>query len=869
MLTLAFSIFNTSLSHTRCPAEINTPKTIIYATNCIAKGIVIAKLNESKKLCWFPLTCPTGSIRVPIPFQQNHGMCGPECRCPSWTTSCSFSSSPRKENSRISNIPFNIASYRPEHVCSFSPSDNCDKRKRIDKFNQVQLYDDTLLIVPELHVIIKDYIDADDFLCFDVNGDQRAAKMPYTGTSYFCNKNNCDDHAELFCTFGTPSAILVTPEGGESLLVKAWGVTTKEYYGHIPVEPSHPSISRTCSKGGIHISVTSPTTAIEACINSYCQFVADPSDSNIVFPMTFAAFNYKVEISAWNDGKLIYQQGIECQASPVCELIECSLCFEFIYNPNCWSRTQIVMTGTILFVALLTLSVLHPVLRLFSLLIKFPALLRQRIIRKIFSKLIKRPEPFAMYTGNRRRLLLAISFIVTIAPTQPCSDIISVTATEEACVQNRDDSTCTFNQASIVTLQPLNQETCLLLKNNNNSYAGMITIRVKGLYFTCKRKTEFFTRDHHFYSESVHRCRFSGSCNTGTCDKTKPTDKLKELSNTANNHPGYTFCAASCGCLTCGSCFFCLTSCLFYRYYAYPETPTVYTVFNCPLWEFTVDAHITLQQNDHSEGTDLVLHPARTARWNNIRISLIASMVPQMPILSSTFVTDGKTIAITKPATSGQLIPNTIGQLQCTGTRNIFDAASQAMPVFAHRQQIKPYVPAVTEISARYSKKTQLPQVNKNIMIYQKGSEVIAKTKVGTAIQLHIVTEDLKMVSTRLNTTCSVITSELSGCYDCLAGAQVSIACKSERGETTAEIHCGDQLQIAICTPTGHINTVFLNFNTSRIKENCTLSCPGGTTSFEIVGELSYFNDGVLLQQQGVTKSISDNSLTLPSFNSF
>ncbi|EYB90112.1 hypothetical protein Y032_0223g2662 [Ancylostoma ceylanicum] len=200
---------------------------------------------------------------------------------------------------------------------------------------------------------------------------------------------------------------------------------------------------------------------------------------------------------------------------------------------------------------------------------------------------------------------------------------------------------------------------------NNNSYAGMIAIRVKGLYFTCKKKTEFFTRDHHFYSESVHRCRFSGSCNTGTCDKTKPTDKLKELSNTANNHPGYTFCAASCGCLTCGGCFFCLTSCLFYRYYAYPETPTVYTVFNCPLWEFTVDAHITLQQNDHSEGTDLVLHPARTARWNNIRISLIASMVPQMPILSSTFVTDGKTIAITKPATSGQLIPNTIGQLQC------------------------------------------------------------------------------------------------------------------------------------------------------------------------------------------------------------
>ncbi|KAL6727475.1 hypothetical protein Aduo_009346 [Ancylostoma duodenale] len=36
-----------------------------------------------------------------------------------------------------------------------------------------------------------------------------------------------------------------------------------------------------------------------------------------------------------------------------------------------------------------------------------------------------------------------------------------------------------------------------------------------------------------------------------------------------------------------------------------------------------------------------------------------------MPLLSSTFVTDGNTIAITESVTSGQLLPNTTGQLQC------------------------------------------------------------------------------------------------------------------------------------------------------------------------------------------------------------
>ncbi|KAL6727477.1 hypothetical protein Aduo_009347 [Ancylostoma duodenale] len=112
-LALTFSTFNALLADTRCPTEINTPKTIVYATNCVSKGIAIATLDE-KKLFWFPLSCPIGSIRVPLPFRQNQGMCGPECRCPPWTTSC-FSSNPRQKNSKISNVPFAIASYQPEH----------------------------------------------------------------------------------------------------------------------------------------------------------------------------------------------------------------------------------------------------------------------------------------------------------------------------------------------------------------------------------------------------------------------------------------------------------------------------------------------------------------------------------------------------------------------------------------------------------------------------------------------------------------------------------------------------------------------------------------------------------------------------------
>ncbi|PIO69016.1 hypothetical protein TELCIR_09179 [Teladorsagia circumcincta] len=48
-------------------------------------------------------------------------------------------------------------------------------------------------------------------------------------------------------------------------------------------------------------------------------------------------------------------------------------------------------------------------------------------------------------------------------------------------------------------------------------------------------------------------------------------------------------------------------------------------------------------------------------------------MVLQVPLLSSTFITNGEITAITKSATSGQFLPHTIGQLQC---QTIEDAKS-------------------------------------------------------------------------------------------------------------------------------------------------------------------------------------------------
>ncbi|VDO97816.1 unnamed protein product [Heligmosomoides polygyrus] len=75
-------------------------------------------------------------------------------------------------SSDASNASWGSACIRAR-VCSFTPTEKCNKQRRIDNFNQIQLYDDNFLIVPELHIIAKDYADYQNFICFDTNTTKR------------------------------------------------------------------------------------------------------------------------------------------------------------------------------------------------------------------------------------------------------------------------------------------------------------------------------------------------------------------------------------------------------------------------------------------------------------------------------------------------------------------------------------------------------------------------------------------------------------------------------------------------------------------------------------------------------------------------
>ncbi|EPB66218.1 hypothetical protein ANCCEY_14692 [Ancylostoma ceylanicum] len=299
----------------------------------------------------------------------------------------------------------------------------------------------------------------------------------------------------------------------------------------------------------------------------------------------------------------------------------------------------------------------------------------------------KPPNPM-MYTNCRKRLrsrkssnLCVICLIALIPHTDGCSQVISINAHEEVCTITENAETCTYNEATVITLQPLQQETCLAIKDRSNKLVAVVSLKVDNIQFRCQKNAEFFTRDHKLVSESIHRCYLAGSCVENACENTSPSDQLKEFSHTANNSPGYTFCSQSCGCITCEGCFFCQPSCLFYRIYALPTSHTIYTIFNCPSWETIVTAEVTIRQEDSAITNTLQLYPGQTTTWNNLRFSLIGTIVPQLPISSSTFMETDMGISIIKPAHKGQLATHSAGQLQCSTKQH----AEQFKCIFASK----------------------------------------------------------------------------------------------------------------------------------------------------------------------------------------
>ncbi|KAK6057517.1 hypothetical protein COOONC_04965 [Cooperia oncophora] len=432
---------------------------------------------------------------------------------------------------------------------------------------------------------------------------------------------------------------------------------------------------------------------------------------------------------------------------------------------------------------------------------------------------------FTVVDGNVLSITTSFAFVSHISEgvliTEGCSQIVSMKAHEETCLITDGIESCTFNEAMLISLQPLQQETCITLKDHDSHPLGIVSMKVNGIQFQCRKNIEFFTRDHHLTSESVHRCYSAGSCKEDACENTSATDKIKEFSFTANNSPGYTFCSQSCGCLTCDGCFFCQPSCLFYRIFAVPTTTTVLIGNNCST---TTNISVDIRRNGlfHLNCQTCSSRTAHTSQhWT------IAMLYNSTQICST----------VRSPI------------MRANALNGLHKASCVCSPG------------SVADLMLQ----SPLPQTSKNYIIFSDNKNVFAKINVGSALQIHFVAENMKVTSRQSNSTCTIEASDLIGCYSCIAGAELTLYCQS------TNIECPFQTQIARCTPTGYINTLKFHFDTSTVSTECKASCPGGITPFTMKGSLHYVDDNLIksdLHSEGESRDVPMDTTFLEDLSS-
>ncbi|XGW27382.1 hypothetical protein V3C99_007746 [Haemonchus contortus] len=854
---------------TRCPTDLTINKTILYATNCAKEGVAVARYKNinTEGLCWFPVNCPYGAIRSAFPMKPNATLCGSSCECPTWATSCSYTESDRTTFSSLSLLPPDIRSYQPKQVCSFEASQKCDQKRQIGSFHQVQLFNGNVLLVEELTIDIKEYISEMDFTCVDRKGWKRLPKRSITGTSRSCERHRCTPNARLFCAYGNPLAVLVinATDSSMTIPIKAWGTVTKSFFGFPEINLHVFTLKRECSLGGVTLNTDNTVEVAEVCIRNYCVFLRNWTSQSIIFPNALIMYDHLVSIKTWKNGELQHDSKLTCKAHAICETLQCHICWEMLYNYQCWSYKYGI---TILLIIGLLLA-MAPAVYLLSRMIRLALHVIRLIVRyccsigymspKRLHQAHRLPKYINRRKRNRRRAFVSCTILILLQLTctiDGCSEVVTITTREEVCDSDGNQETCTFNHATTITLQLLQQQTCLTLNDPQNIPMGMLTIKPEGIKFRCNKKIEFYTRDHQIISESVHRCLRAGSCHADECHKIKGNDKLEEFSDTANKSPGYSSCSLSCSWLTCDGCFLPIPSCLFHRLYATPTTSTVYSVFQCPSWELEVDAEVTLQQEDKVTTSTVVLHPGRTSSWNNFHFSLIGTITPQLPILSSTFITNGNRTSIINSAQSGLLQSHSVGQLQCS-TRH---AAEQFDCVFS--RNICTCTTALHSATCTCSSgnvrdrmdSQPLPQASKNFIIFESNNNIYARTNVGSAIQLHIVAENLRITALKHISRCHVETTTLSGCYSCTTGASIIMSCTSDNHETLAQVKCGQHSHVLRCTESGFLNTVFFMFDTPTVAADCIAVCPGGTMNFTIEGSLVFINEKTISSDTSATQ---------------
>ncbi|KAK6046017.1 hypothetical protein COOONC_16478 [Cooperia oncophora] len=144
--------------------------------------------------------------------------------------------------------------------------------------------------------------------------------------------------------------------------------------------------------------------------------------------------------------------------------------------------------------------------------------------------------------------------------------------------------------------------------------------------------------------------------------QTHQHEEVPEL-EPGNHFPGRTGCMESCGGPGCG-CVIPSAGCLFYRVFATPRNDRIYEIFGCARWAEETKISVTIEDINASLAARnfvLALTPNVPKELPLFTITMTSISLPPTPSLITSFITDGRDIALWDDTLKPHLVCPTAG----------------------------------------------------------------------------------------------------------------------------------------------------------------------------------------------------------------
>lgn len=429
-----------------------------------------------------------------------------------------------------------------------------------------------------------------------------------------------------------------------------------------------------------------------------------------------------------------------------------------------------------------------------------------------------------------------------------CSTSSTLVINQKECSEVNGLTKCIISSEAVFAGAGEGQETCISLQTDDNHNVGFVNLKVVSLSFKCQKSSLYYTFASKLFSNHVANCAGQENCwfkkpDVDPCDEWLANDEmmLKEYPDNINKL-SKKYCSRPPGCAGNG-CADCRNGCSFGVTTVENPTQEVIEVYECSSWTPQVKVRVMVNGDEDIQEREFTLASTYPVQEEKYKLTLRGFSVPPRDV-GFCLMKIKDLIVASSCQKASQLSLGGVGEVRCPSYDDAKIASSKCIMApeyvqynavnwgwFVRNNQVN--------ISTIMSKNSLPIQEGNSLIMNDFNGDVLMKMTGGAIAEISILFKSLELVKKTEKADCFSTDLNISGCYSCSTGANLTGSFWTKKGSTFALLTCGSVFSFPLM-----VNETKMNFNkivfsdTQDMTMTCALHCSGNIIEINLKGSL-------------------------------